>query len=187
MSEAQVFELACKKELQLIRRHNENKVEHVVRMWGAATMNPLFIGRYGKPNEHDPDQDARVYVRWFDTPEEVEAFRTEVKGFLKLLNTDSLVFSTDSGTMTRKRTVAVVTLEYKGKEYVVRETYGYGYPMGTVIFNWEENNNSCDCNRLPMIERQHPGTVDPKELEHTGFCKGDGCAVVKGFQFVLID
>lgn len=184
MNETQVFDAARKQEDQLIARNKNNKFEHVVRMWGAATKNPLFIGRYGRPNEGDD-----VYARWFDTEAEAVAFRAEVTNYLKLLNTKSLVFSLNSGTLVRKRTVAVVTLTYKGKDYVVKRDYGYGYEMHNAISDWEENNTSCDCNRVPMIARQHPGAGaddDALQIGESSTCVGSGRAVVKDFRFELV-
>jgi hypothetical protein len=189
VKEAQAFENAQKQNIQLTNRFANEKVEHVVRMWGRATSNPLFIGKYGKPNEMDYDDGHGVYARWFDTEEEVQAFRAEVKKYLTLLTDNTLVFSTDSGTMTRKRVRAVATVTFRGKEYVLKKNYGYGYPLGTVIFDWEENNTSCDCNRLPMLLRQHPDVLPTEEEQKLidGNTCYEGRVMVTDFRIELLD
>jgi len=53
----------------------------------------------------------------------------------------------------------VVTLEYKGKKYVVDDNFDYGPsewhddPRGQALYMWEEGNYSCDCNRSIFIGR----------------------------------
>lgn len=138
-------------------------VDHyLLRCWGLADTYPEFREKYGQPNEN-----GRVYAWWFHTAAECAAFKQELQAFCKTLTNDTLVY--DSGhefpNLVKKRTVAYATLSYKDQEYPVRKDYGYGYPARVVIFDWEENNTSCDCNRRRHIEDQHPGTVPHEEFD----------------------
>ena len=55
--------------------------------------------------------------------------------------------------MTQKRTVADITLKYKGNIYKFEYDFGYDYPEDAALFQFEENNYSCDCNRSLFIQR----------------------------------
>lgn len=84
--------------------------------------------------------------------------------------------------------VCYATLEFKGKKYVVKDSYplfGAGGNEEDIEewkhqrrFDWEKNNNSCDCNRALMIQRQHDvnfttGNEDPDKYEDgTGLAGG---------------
>ena len=52
---------------------------------------------------------------------------------------------------------ALVTLEYNGKQYVIEDEYAT-FTDGVLDegseFQWNENGNSCDCNRSLFIRRQ---------------------------------
>lgn len=47
--------------------------------------------------------------------------------------------------------VGIITLAYEGREYTVTDEWDYDWPQAEIDaglrFQWEENNNACDCNR----------------------------------------
>jgi hypothetical protein len=193
--EAQAFENARAQEDELLSEMTlaakATPQAYLLRVWGSAQSSPLFIARYGAPNELDFDGTAEVHARWFNTSEERDAFKSELQEFCKLLHPDqsTLVYSPNDETHNRKRVIAVVTVTYRGQEYVIKKGYGYGYPLHVAIFDWEENNTSCDCNRLPMLLRQHPELVltdEEQALMDGNFCY-EGRVMVKDFRFELLD
>lgn len=161
--EAAVFEAAHNADVVLSKTIPLPEDHFLLRAWGKAATYPEFRAKYGKPNECD-----RVYAWWFTNQEALDAFKQELTAFCQTLINNTLVYDAEHRypNLVKHRTVAYVTLSYKGKEYEVKKDYGYGYPAETAIFDWEENNTSCDCNRLPMLERTHPGTVAPEAIEN---------------------
>jgi hypothetical protein len=119
----------------------------------------IFRKQMGEPNGIEYGKE--VYVRAFDTKEERDVYKDRIKQLLAPLVKPDLKLDEREGENVTKRPVALVTLKYKGKEYDVRKEYSYGYPLDTVIFDWEENNFSCDCNRRLWIERFYPGALEP--------------------------
>jgi hypothetical protein len=131
---------------------------------GDITELSVFRKHAGEPNGFqygDP-----VYLRTFDTPEDRAAFKAKLMEFLKPFKDPAIRFDEIEGSHNTKRPVALATVKWQGKEYDIRKEYSYGYPLNIVLFDWEENNTACDCNRLIMIERFYPNT--------TGAYAGDG-------------
>lgn len=62
------------------------------------------------------------------------------------------------------RTVAHATVKFRDQEYILTRDYGYGYPARTALFDWEENNCSCDHRRAAYFQEQHPGIMSDKEI-----------------------
>jgi hypothetical protein len=160
--------------------HHLDKGNYLLRSWGAAAGYPEFKAKYGQPNEPND----RVHAWWFDTDEEREVFKQQLMEFCKTLPIAVLVYDKNSGPLVNKRTTVVVTLKYLGKEYKVRKDYGYGYPLGTAIFDWEENNCSAWSNRLSYIEDEYHLEFDHDALSETTH---DYDVFVIDFQFKLFD
>lgn len=157
---------------------------YLLRFWGKADTYPEFKIKYGHANEADLSGEARVYARWFDTEQQRIDFMKELCEFCKVLPCPTLVRSTAEGPLVKKRIIAVVKLNYLGIEYIVKRSYGYGYPLHTVIFDWEENNSSCDHNRLSYIDDAYPGIVSVAELESADCSE---TIQVVDFHFELLD
>ena len=55
---------------------------------------------------------------------------------------------------------AEILFEYNGKQYTLIEDYNFQFDDGRVydfdnlMFQWKENNFSCDCNRSMFIQQQ---------------------------------
>ena len=126
---------------------------------GDITELSVFRKHAGEPNGFQYGEP--VYLRTFDTPEARAEFKARLMEFLKPFKDPEIRFDEIEGPYNKQRPVALVTLKWQGKEYDVRKEYSYGYPLHTVIFDWEENNFSCDSNRRLWIEKFHPGTFNP--------------------------
>lgn len=124
---------------------------------GGVTELSMFRKYAGEPNAFQYGED--VYLRRFDTKEARVDFEVRLMQFLKPLHAPDIHIEGIQGMHCDKRPVALATLCWQGKEYDVRKEYGYGYPYGTILFDWEENDTSCDCNRAILIERFYPGTT----------------------------
>lgn len=163
-NEAEVFKDALDT-FQLPTEVAQGRGKYVFRFWGAAMHLPGFSEKYGEPNEKP---DSHVYARWFNTQAELTAFRKELNDFI---GPDAAMVRGEprenGSPFVTYRVIGVATLRYEGKDYEVRADYGYGYPPRTVIFDWQENNTSCDCRRVPMLARQHPGVVSQAKLDAT--------------------
>lgn len=162
----------------------------LLRVWGAAQNDPKFIEKYGKPIEPDLPTEGKAdsgrHVWWFNTIAGRAIFRNELVQFCSTLENSTLVYDGDKhGNLVKKRCISVVTLRYNGKDYEVKRSYGYGYPLHTVIFDWEENNMSCDHNRISLINDFHPGVV-PEDDPAWDSC-GPVYVEVVDFRFEMLD
>ena len=90
---------------------------------------------------------------WFDTKEEREDFKKKVK---KAAKDHMLAFSEEEGPYVRYRTVALVTVEFKGQEYSFEYDFGFGYPEESAYYMFEDGNYSCNCNLSGFIRDDHP-------------------------------
>lgn len=120
--------------------------EWMVHIWGGAwnhDANPSIEKDYGIKNGY----------HYFNT--EVEKDK-----FLELL--DNPIYSKQGiardikyGYMTHKRTIFVGVFKYKDKEFVLHYDFGYEYSEKQAIFQFTENNYSCDCNRSIFIRKEY--------------------------------
>lgn len=167
--EREIFEAVFEEDLRFLKTAEQhNKKEYQLRWHGAACGNPLFVGRYGQPNEMRVDGGTPQYtVKFFDSAEDREFYKKQVQEFLTLLpkHFNTLVFDEAEGPMLRKRTVATLTLLYRGKEYEIQKDFGYGVESRLAIYNWEEGNYEFDCVRVAELDEAYPGVVDQEELE----------------------
>jgi hypothetical protein len=187
--ERELFEAVSDEDAAFIKQASKfGKTEYRLSFTGSAFGNPLFVGRYGKPDVPRADG-GEMYQRamYFDSAEDREMFKAQVTEFLKLLPKfyNTLEWTESEGPLVRKRTVAVLSLLYKGKEYEITKDYGYGYEGHYAIFDWEENNASCDCVRRDAIDEAYPGVFDSSELEED-LC-GDGSYPVTKFRIEYRD
>lgn len=189
-SEEPIWEKAHQDSLRLLQQFQSDEPCFMLRVWGVAQTYPAFKAKYGEPNENKARGGNEVYVWWFDTKLARDAFKAEMQEFCKTLPQSTLVYSERDGgeddILPKKLITAVVTLRYQGKDYVVKQSYGYGYPLGTVIFDWEDNNNSCDCNRVRILDNFHPGILTPEDANDERPCT-DGQVPVVAFEFELTD
>lgn len=185
MTEAEVFKTARKQVQQIVRRKDSEWF--MLRVWGVAAKNKMFIGRFGYPNETNPiTGESNVYVWWFSSKGERDAKESEIKRFCHLLKDPTLVYDRKEGPLRllKKIPVAVVTLKFKGKEYEVRHSYGYGYSTSVIVWDWEDNNWSDGQRRVSTINKFHPGAITPEDLERD---ISDEEVEVTAFRLVLVD
>lgn len=127
------------------------KGNFLVSYWGSGTNNPEFRKRFSLPAAG-----LESYNSWFDTDQARSKFINELQKYSSQL-TGYIAISKEEGPDVQFRTVAVATVrEQDGKEYVIERDYGYGYPVHTAIFDFEENNCSCCHRRRTMVMEQHP-------------------------------
>lgn len=185
MNEAEVFKIARKQVKQLTRRKDNEWF--LLRCWGAAAANKMFIGRYGYPNESDPvTGESHVYAWWFNDKEARTAFENELKRFCGLLKDPTLVFDRNEGPLAllKKQAMAVATVKFKDQEYEIRHAYGYGYPLHVIVFDWEENNWSDGKRRVHEIHKFHPDAIAAEDLERDIL---DEEVEVTAFRLVLVE
>jgi hypothetical protein len=77
----------------------------------------------------------------------------EVKDQIMAYHHLGVAFDEKEGELTHKDTIALVTLKYKGKTYFYEDNFGKEYDAKYAIFQYKENNYSCDCNRSLFIQR----------------------------------
>lgn len=111
-------------------------------------------------------------LRWyFDTKEDRHRFKMELFTFRDSLDTNrTLVVDTAEGPRVKYQTVVYATVRYQGKDYILRRSYPYGHSPGTAMFDWEENNCSCDHRRLSYFDRTYPGIVNEIDREVAEGC-----------------
>ena len=114
------------------------KTEYFVKFWGGA--DPYIENELGiKENNH-----------WFDTKKEREEFIDKLRPFSRY----GLAMDTQEGSLTHKRTIAKVKVEYENKEHEITQDFGYEYPEGGVLFMFEDGDYACDCNLSLFLNRQ---------------------------------
>lgn len=128
--------------------------EYMVHVWGGAW------NSYADPSI-EKDLGIKEGYHYFATEKEKD-------DFLKLINLEKykrqgLVYDIQYGEMSHKRTVFVGTFEYHGKIFVLHQDFGYEFPEDRAVFQFVENNYSCDCNRSLFI-RQKYGKYSIPEL-----------------------
>lgn len=189
-SEEPIWKKAHQDSLRLFQQFRTNEQCFLLRVWGAAQESLKFKIKYGEPNEKKVNGSAQVYAWWFDTKDALDAFKAEMQDFCKTLRNPTLVYDIGDNErddiLPKKNVGVIVTLRYQGKDYIVKSSYGYGYPLGTVIFDWEENNLSCDYNRLSLLDDFHPGILTPEDVDN-GRSYTEGQVPVVAFEFELTD
>jgi hypothetical protein len=120
------------------------KEEYMIQIWGGA---------WNKDAEPSIEKDLGIKsgYYYFDTEQELQDFEK------KLIPYEHLGLARDRkhGIMSHKRTIAICTFQYKGKEYVIDYDFGYEYEEESAHFMFEDGNYSCDCNRSMFIARKY--------------------------------
>lgn len=93
--------------------------------------------------------------------------RKKKDNFLKLINLEKykrqgLVHDIQYGEMSHKRTIFVGTFEYQGEEFVIHQDFWYEFPEDGAVFQFVENNYSCDCNRSLFIRQEYGEYIIPE-------------------------
>ena len=120
------------------------KYEYLLHTWG---------GFYNE--EHKAKHGLEPGCFWFSTADERKKFLDSLKEVEKKYDAHSLVFSFEEGKHVRYRTIARMKLVYNGKEYPYEYDFGFGYPVESAHYMWEDGNYSCDCNKSLFLSRIH--------------------------------
>lgn len=129
------------------------KEEYMIHIWGGA---------WNEDSHPSIEKDLGIKsgYHYFDTEQELKDFENKLKPYSHL----GLVRDIKHGVMSHKRTVAICTFEYKGKEYIIDYDFGYEYPEDSAHFMFYDGNYSCDCNRSMFISRKY-GKDTMEELD----------------------
>ena len=117
------------------------KYEYLLKTWG---------GFYNE--EYQKQHGYHSGYFWFDTAEKRERYISELQEVEHKLNARVLCMSTDEGTEVRYRTIAKMSLVYRGAEYPSEFDFGFAYPADRAEFMFYEGNYSCDCNLSSFIQ-----------------------------------
>ena len=120
------------------------KYEYLLHTWG---------GFYNE--EHKAKHGLEPGYFWFSTADERKKFLDNLKEAEKKYEAHYLASSFEEGKYVRYRTVARMKLVYKGKEYPYEYDFGFGYPVDSAHYMWEDGNYSCDCNKSLFLSRVH--------------------------------
>lgn len=124
----------------------EKQKEYMVHIWGGAW------NEDATPSIEN-DLGVKEGYHYFNTEQEKD-------NFCRLLDNPAytnqgLVRDIKYGYMTHKRTIFVGKFAYRDKEFVLHFDFGYEYPEESAIFQFTENNYSCDCNRSIFIRNEY--------------------------------
>lgn len=111
---------------------------------------------------------------WFSSKEERSKFRAKIYDYS---GDQTVVFAEHEGEDVRKKTVVMITAEFKGKQYSFEYEFGYGYPIETAEYMFEDGNYSCNCNLSSFIQEKYPefpkleclGDDEGNEIEYVTF------------------
>lgn len=133
--------------------------QYLLRFWGRDAEAFFNANKNAVPDQ--AVEKDRVYCFWFPSLDE----RTAMLRKLDAVPGGYFAAALHSGPDVHKETVATMTLRYKGKDYVVKYGFGYGYEASTAEYYLCDGNGSCDCNRWRYIRE-----VDPEfpEIEECG-------------------
>lgn len=127
--------------------------EYMVHIWGGAwnsDANPSI----------EKDLGIKKGYHYFSSEKEKD-------DFLKLITQDrygsqGLMRDVQYGEMSHKRTIFVVTFQYQGEEFNLHRDFGYEFPEDVAVFQFVENNYSCDCNRSIFIRQEYGEDAIPE-------------------------
>lgn len=127
--------------------------EYMVHIWGGA---------WNKDANTSIEKDLGIKEGYY-------YFKTEKEknDFLEKLNNpiykkQGIARDVKYGEMTHKRTIFVGNFKYKEKLFTIHYDFGYDYPKECAIFQFTENNYSCDCNRSIFIREEYGEDAIPE-------------------------
>lgn len=143
-----------------------DRYEYMLHTWGG-----FYNEQYRHP--HKPG------YFFFDTMEELRNYLSDLEKVEKQLNARMLAYTIEEGTHVRYRTIAKMNLVYKGTEYPFEYDFGYGYPIESAEFMFQDGNYACDCNRSIFLHEAYP-EVPEKDCGHTIIDKDFEVLLVRG-------
>lgn len=127
--------------------------EWMVHVWGGAW------NKDAKPSI-EKDYGIKEGYHYFSSDEEKDKFLEIINN--PIYSKQGLAKDIKYGHMSHKRTIFVGTLKYEDKEFVIHYDFGYEYSEESAIFQFTENNYSCDCNRSIFIRREYGKDAIPE-------------------------
>lgn len=129
------------------------KKEWMIHVWGGAwnrDANPSIEKDYG----------IKEGYHYFDTEKEKDEF-------VEIINkpeytSQGLARDIKYGVMSHKRTIFVGTFRYEYIDFTIHYDFGYEFPEETAIFQFLDNNYSCDCNRSLFIREEYGENAIPE-------------------------
>lgn len=120
--------------------------EYMIHIWGGA---------WNREANPSIEKDLGIKDGYYYFKKEEDK-----NNFLELLNNpiyskQGIAKDIKYGYMTHKRTIFVGVFKYKDKEFVLHYDFGYEYSEKQAIFQFTENNYSCDCNRSIFIREEY--------------------------------
>ena len=131
----------------------DKQKEYMVHIWGGAwnsDANPSI----------EKDLGIKDGYHYFKTEKEKNDF-CKMLDIPKYAN-QGLARDIKYGYMSHKRTIFVGIFSYKEKEFILHYDFGYEYPEESAMFQFTENNYSCDCNRSIFIRDEYGEDVIPE-------------------------
>lgn len=143
-----------------------DKYEYMLHTWG---------GFYNEQHNHP----HKAGYFFFDTMEELQTYLNDLERVEEQLNARILAYTIEEGTHVRYKTVAQMTLLYNDTEYPFEYDFGYGYPVESAEFMFQEGNYACDCNRSILLHDRYP-EIPGKACGHTIVDKDFTVILVRG-------
>jgi hypothetical protein len=114
--------------------------EYFLQFWGGA--------------EETIENELGIMERnfWFPNERSRKDFEAQLEQFAGL----GLAMRKEEGVMTHARTIAVVTMRYRGHTYVFEQDFGFEYKSSSAVWMFKEGNYACDCNRSMFIQEVNP-------------------------------
>lgn len=116
------------------------KYEYMLHAWG---------GFYN--DKHKIKHGLNPGYFFFDTKGERDKYLDNLHKIETELSAFLLAHRTGEGTEVRYKTIASVSLEYKGKNYEIEKDFGFHYPISSAHFMFNDGNYGCDCNLSGFI------------------------------------
>ena len=131
----------------------EQKKEWIVHVWGGAWNSDAYPSI-------ETDYGSKEGYHYFDTEKEKD-------DFLEIINkpeyhSQGLARDVKYGVMSHKRTIFVGTFRYEYMDFTIHYDFGYEFPEETAIFQFLDNNYSCDCNRSLFIREEYGKNAIPE-------------------------
>lgn len=126
------------------------KPQYLVRIWGRDEVEVIAL------RTPDTTEVNGISCYWFPTSNDRQQFLASIpENCWVMRDIRDPGFDGEEDINTRARTVALVSLRLPdGREGSFEMDFGYGYPVHSVHFMWEEGNYSCDCNKRLYLARE---------------------------------
>lgn len=126
--------------------------EYMVHICGGAW-------NHGANPSIEKDLGIKAGHHYFNTEDEKNRFLELLQN--PIYKNQGIMTVVKYGHMSHKRTIFVGKYKYKEKMFKIHYDFGYEYEVERAVFNFLENDYSCDCNLSLFIRREY-GDVIPE-------------------------